>query len=530
TDFGLARIAQSSESTSSQDMMIGSPHYLSPEQAKSEPMDARTDVYSLGIVLYEMFTGRVPFSAETPYGTILAQINQAPPAPRTINPQVPAAVEQVILKALAKDPKARYASIRDMMRALENAARGPQEADEDAAPIPLVNYKPARALPLPTTLSNVGDQIKTAASAFGGASKNRPPWILLGAALLALFVIVLCIGGAAMIALQAAGFQQSTTPPATLAAPTSVAGELSTTVAPALNLTLAAPTVTHAAPTSTPAPTRAAAAPNAPRGKIAYSISLGNSAEQHSIWTANADGSNAQQIADLALWPSLSPDGKQIAFYQIKNEGIYVANSDGGNPHRILVGETCCVQWSHDSKRIMLVQGKLSIGDTKVRIASSDGATITDIPLGTSPYNPSWSPDDTKIVYASCQAANRNTCGLFVYDLIAKGFKTITTDGGGNPQWSPRGDRIVYQIGNPPSVFIVNVDGSGKKQLTFGKSNDGQPVWSSDGNFIFWRSDQDGKGWAILAMRPDGSDKHVVVSNAPPDPDRWGYESLTAGP
>ena len=115
TDFGLARIAHSSESTSSHDMMIGSPHYLSPEQAKSEPVDARTDIYSLGIVLFEMFTGKVPFSAETPYGTILAQINQAPPAPRTINPKVPAAVEQVIQKALAKDPKDRYASIREMM-------------------------------------------------------------------------------------------------------------------------------------------------------------------------------------------------------------------------------------------------------------------------------------------------------------------------------------------------------------------------------------------------------------------------------
>ncbi len=542
TDFGLARITHSSESTSSQDMMIGSPHYLSPEQAKSEPVDARTDIYSLGILLYEMFTGQVPFSAETPYGTILAQINNPPPAPRLLNSKIPAAVEQVLLKALAKDPKQRYPSVREMMRALENAARGPQEADEPAAAIPLADYKPARALPLPATLSNVGDQLKTAASTLGGQSKNRPPWILLGAALLALLVIVLCLGGVAVIALQSPRASATTTRGVASAPPTGVALVVAPTVAasatpaattaatPTAPATAPAPVASRAAPTNTPAPARSAAAPDAPRGKIAYSISLGDLAEQHSIWIANADGSNAQKIADLALWPSISPDGKLIAFYQIKNEGIYVANSDGSNAHRILVGETCCVQWSHDSKRIMLVQGKLKIGDTKVRIASPDGATITDLALGTSPYNPAWSPDDTKIVYASCQAANRNTCGLFIYDLITKEIKMITTDGGGNPQWSPRGDRIVYQIGNPPSVFSVNPDGSGKKQLTFGKSNDGQPVWSNDGGFIFWRSDQDGKGWAILAMRSDGSDKRVVVSNAPPDPDRWGYESLTTGP
>ena len=305
----------------------------------------------------------------------------------------------------------------------------------------------------------------------------------------------------------------SSAPPVPLVSPTAIRAATATVAAPA------------SSPTRTPAPPAA----DAPKGKIAYSVATGDQAEQHSIWVANADGSNAHKVIDLALWPAVSPDGKQIAYYRIKDEGIYVANIDGGDPRKILVGETCCVQWSRDSKHLMYVAGKLKSGDTRVKIVNPDGSNPSDLALNVAPFNPAWSPDGAKIAYAACDQSNKNVCGLFVYDLTAKESKMITTDGGGAPQWSPRGDKIVYRAGNP-NVFVVNPDGSGLKQLTSGKSNDGQPVWSNDGNFIFWRSDQDGKGWAIYAMRADGTDKHLVVNNTPPDGDRWGYESLATGP
>lgn len=122
TDFGLARIAQAGESTMSADMMLGTPQYISPEQARGDKnIDFRTDLYSLGIILYELIVGRVPFSADTAYATIHEQIYEPPPRPSDINPEITPAVEQVLLKAIAKEPGERYESAKALIQALEAA-------------------------------------------------------------------------------------------------------------------------------------------------------------------------------------------------------------------------------------------------------------------------------------------------------------------------------------------------------------------------------------------------------------------------
>ncbi len=124
SDFGLARLSISGASTMSQDFMIGTPYYMSPEQAQGKvQLDARTDLYSFGVVLYELFVGKVPFSEGTPYAIINDHIARELPLPSTMNPEIPKTVELVLLRALAKDPDDRYQTAAEMMTAIRSTVK-----------------------------------------------------------------------------------------------------------------------------------------------------------------------------------------------------------------------------------------------------------------------------------------------------------------------------------------------------------------------------------------------------------------------
>ena len=123
-DFGLARIASAGESTLSGDMIMGTPQYISPEQAMGKKeLDEGTDIYSFGVMLYEMVVGQVPFSADTPFSIIHDHIYTPLPMPRKINPDVPESVERVLLKALAKERADRYPNIAALIHAFQEAWR-----------------------------------------------------------------------------------------------------------------------------------------------------------------------------------------------------------------------------------------------------------------------------------------------------------------------------------------------------------------------------------------------------------------------
>jgi formylglycine-generating enzyme required for sulfatase activity len=121
TDFGIAKLVAETEHFTASGAVIGTPAYMSPEQGMGQPVDARCDIYSLGIVLYELVTGRVPFRAETPLAVLLKHLNAPLPPPRQVKPDLPAAVERVILKALAKSPDDRYQTARELAAALDRA-------------------------------------------------------------------------------------------------------------------------------------------------------------------------------------------------------------------------------------------------------------------------------------------------------------------------------------------------------------------------------------------------------------------------
>ncbi|MBI5301874.1 MAG: serine/threonine protein kinase [Chloroflexi bacterium] len=123
-DFGLAVTTTESEMNLSKGLVLGTPYYVSPEQVKGESLDQRTDIYSLGIVLFELLTGKLPFTGDTYDIVVYHQIFSLPPAPSSLNPGITPGVEQVVLRALAKEKSDRFFNAAEMRQALESAGQG----------------------------------------------------------------------------------------------------------------------------------------------------------------------------------------------------------------------------------------------------------------------------------------------------------------------------------------------------------------------------------------------------------------------
>lgn len=122
TDFGIARAVTSTTMTIT-DTIVGSAHYFSPEQARGGEIKARSDLYSLGIVLYEMLTGEVPFRGDSPISVALKHIQETPKKPTLINPDIPSNIEKLVIKAIAKNPAERFITAENMKNEIESILR-----------------------------------------------------------------------------------------------------------------------------------------------------------------------------------------------------------------------------------------------------------------------------------------------------------------------------------------------------------------------------------------------------------------------
>jgi serine/threonine-protein kinase len=231
TDFGLARMLESTAQLTKSGEGLGTPAYMSPEQGQGAEIDRRSDVYSLGVVLYEMVTGKVPYEATTPMALMLKHITEDLPLPRTVNPELPREIERVIVKSLAKDPDDRYQTVGSMIDALQQALQDARDWPTDKTPAAMTSVLPKTA---------------TGAEAKARSFWQRMPVWAWGALVVALLAIT--VGGWAIS--QGGKAIPTATLPVPEATHTAVASLATATPVPA--------TPTRARPTSTPTPTSTA--------------------------------------------------------------------------------------------------------------------------------------------------------------------------------------------------------------------------------------------------------------------------------
>ena len=142
SDFGLVHIAEGSVKLTGTGVSLGTPEYMSPEQAQGLEIDSRSDIYSLGVMLYAMTTGQAPYTGNTPVAVILKHVNEPLPSPRDSNPDLPVAAESAILKSLAKRPEERPSTAGELSRSFSTAIGG-EHAVTESAPQPRVSAAPA---------------------------------------------------------------------------------------------------------------------------------------------------------------------------------------------------------------------------------------------------------------------------------------------------------------------------------------------------------------------------------------------------
>lgn len=350
---------------------------------------------------------------------------------------------------------------------------------------------------------------------------NRTPWIIAGVlGCLVICLLVAVVGGGFYFMTQTAAtptrplvIVQPTVPPQPTKPPV-VSSSASSAASSSAQASLP-PVQPQSSSTS-----QSAQPPAAPKGRLAFTVRRGDRPEDNYIWIMNTDGSGAKEILKRSSEPTFSPDGTKIAFYQW-TDGIFAANADGTNIKKIL-GESNSgfMSWSNDGRWIAFSVRPGRSGNIATDAIAPDGTGRRPVVVG---WSPSWSPDDTQIVFQTCREGTG--CGIYRAPSAGGEAAPIITDDGGLAAFSPDGKSILYQkdVDGAKQMFLINSDGSGKKQLTAGAAMHVSGNWSPDGNFIFYRSPEGGQ-WGIWRMNADGSNPVKIANDMPPGD--WPYDRI----
>jgi serine/threonine protein kinase len=508
-DFGIAKAADAATATT---VMPGTPAYMSPEQCRSEVLDARTDVYSLGVVLYEMLAGQRPFvgdsevpdTGSTREKIRWEQMNADPPSLQALNPVVSSELEATVFKAMAKEPDDRWPSALAFWHGIQQAAgieavATPVVAETPPSPV----ATPAVAEPTPPPPAEPPPAPITPPPA-----KPRTTVAVTVAAVAAIAVVLLVLCAGLGWLLWSRGDSDTT---GSDAGPDVVAMDTDTPVP--------TPTDTSVSPTATPKPTRkpiSTPEPAVNTGRIAFASKRNGNFE---IYVMQADGSgmtNLTQNEAFDVVPAWSPDGSQIVFSSDRDDNfeIYVMQADGSGMTNLTQNEAFDADpaWSPDGSQIAFSSDRDD--DFEIYVMQTDGSGLTRL-THQGGGEPDWSPNGSQITFVN---GRDDDYEIYVMQTDGSGVTRLTDQGGGKPDWSPNGSQIAFNSerdGNM-EIYVMQADGSDQTRLTDNETVDWGATWSPDGSQIAFVSYRDGNA-EIYVMMADGSDLTRLTHNEADD-------------
>ncbi|HUN09015.1 MAG TPA: protein kinase [Aggregatilineales bacterium] len=533
TDFGIARVLgdQVGPGITTQGV-VGTPSYMSPEQAQGQQLDNRSDIYALGVMLFELATGKRPFESDTPYSIAVMQVTTQPPSPRSINPDLSMAVEEVILKSLRKKREERYPHAIGLAEALKRAANLPSGSMHDTqpggikipnrpAPQPLGNpqadspyapqYEPQPMVIMQPT-SPVGSYPPPAPMSYGPPMTpapmptQPPPYTgkrrrrkegnmfmsaavggLLGCAVLIVLVILLILG---YIAIQG-GFNPGTTVE-------SNGDGTSVSSAPTLDATSQSARDTLIPATPSPLPLGGSPVVNPVGVRATLSLELISRTQTRAMVYFAARGGRS----DVYRFDFASGEERQLTFDP--NEDNYP-------------------QVSPDGTRIVFQSNR--DGDFDIYVMDINGDNLRQLTQNTiNDRLPAWSWDGQRIVYASDTRGDRKHD---IYEMNGDGSdqRLLYTNGlfNSHPRYSPNGQYIVFTTGsdetssNTFEISRLDLDSGEFLQLTTNTWDDRSPSFSADGNAVLYRTSDGGSARgnaAIALMDIDGSNSRILYDGA----------------
>ncbi|MBN2047979.1 MAG: protein kinase [Anaerolineaceae bacterium] len=496
-DFGVAKVLETQEMTSltRTGMTIGTPEYMAPEQCLGDPVSPQTDIYALGVIFYELVTGKRPFTGLSTTEVLVKQINEQPLPARQLNASLPPQVEAVLKRALAKDPARRFASMEIFRQMLMHLAHDrldqiPLSIPRPAAPPPnLPPTPPGELTPQPNGQP---------------ARKNWTLWIAIasGLFLIGCFILAIYLALPSLRDMFVRTPTMSIPPTDTVPAISVLTDEPTQTEEPSPTATLETPTGTPA-PTETPTPTITFTITPSPtitftasptpvdwrHGKLVYAQKEG---DNHVLYVLNlADGSSPRKLFPAqsglrAAGAVFSPDGSQVAFYSY-GDAAYLMNTNGqGSPRKL--AECDSPSWSPDGTQILCVAyDTLEMSIYNV----SDGSLASTLGAGSIP---SWSDSGERVAYVRRSGDQTGLYWLSLSTLASE--KLVDTGSDYAPRWSPGDTMIAYQSksGSVLSEIWLLLPSTGDHWRMTYYSDDGEwarsPDWSPDSKWVAYVSNK----------------------------------------